>query len=224
MEIDFLDVWELVLEDDVVVTILCKLCKEIGKEQRLIKSHAKENMMSLGEQHLFFRHQRDPIGFPRKTDFYPLQCSTCQWFFPVQRILDSHAKTCDGAEGRLEATKNGGKERNNNDNVSANKNAVAASKAAAAAGGKVLTKSLAPVVKEKPSVKNIRVKNLADKENLLVKAPVLTSKMRAALKRYNVQPCKVQLSRRVEVESTVKKRKAIHESAIKRMTPTQESA
>ena len=107
--------------------------RDIGKEQRPIKSDAKENMMSLGEQHLFFRHQRDPIGFPRKTEFYPLQCSTCEWFFPVQRILDSHVQNCDGAEGRKQAAKNGGKEKNNNDGVCANKNVAVVSKAASTA-------------------------------------------------------------------------------------------
>jgi len=200
MEIDFLDVWELVHEGDVVVTILCKLCKEIGKEQRPIKSDAKENMMSLGEQHLFFRHQRDPIGYPRKTDFYPLQCSACQWFFPVQRILDSHAKTCDGLVGRLRAVENVGQERNNNDEARTNKNAATVVNPAAGATKK---KSSTSVVVDQSSLVKYESRGVLDK------APALSSPVKAALKRYKIHPCKVLVVRCAEVQSAVMERKLV---------------
>jgi len=187
------------------------------RERAASESDAKENMMSLGEQHLFFRHQRDPIGFPRKTEFYPLQCSTCEWFFPVQRILDSHVQNCDGAEGRKQAAKNGGKEKNNNDGVCANKNVAVVSKAASTAArapkAASIAKNASMAVTTVGKVSAKYFSSAANKENGKImtnkeKPSVnLTAMLRAALKQHNLQPCHVRLMRSAEVELFTSNRK-----------------
>ena len=134
--------------------------------------------MSLGEQHLFFRHQREPVGFPRKTDFYPLQCSTCQWFFSVQRILDFHMKNCDGKTGDTATTTI------------------------------VETKSVEGNVKEQPTSTEktskaksgvTRKRKARDEEGNLEN--LISAKIASVLKRFNVQPCKVVLTRSNTLES-----------------------
>jgi len=191
-KIDFLDDWELILDNGKVDTILCKLCKEEGKEQRPIRSSSDDKMMSLGEQHRFFRHQRDAIGYPVEADFYNQQCQTCSWYFPVKRILESHEKTCTGPEARWEAVRIATEVR-------------ARSKAVDNQNNRSCTPTEAETVEQKPDVAALDAAVAKSKSATPSTQP--NSTLRPLLQKHKVKPCKVLLVRNKYVEELLKKRK-----------------
>ena len=65
-----------------------------GKEPTPIRSGTLDKIKSLGEQHLVFRHNREPKGYPSQVGPRPMQCKTCNQFFRVEKLLERHAKTC----------------------------------------------------------------------------------------------------------------------------------
>ena len=179
------------------------LHREEGKEQRPIKSNCDDKMMSLGEQHRFFRHQRDAIGYPVEADFYNQQCKTCHWFFPVKRILEGHEKTCGGSAARWEAVKLATKSRSQSNAADGNHQVN---------GGATHTKE--ETVEMKPDVAALEAAVAA---TITVTTPALAKivttpaqpvpTFQSTLQKHRVRPCKVLLVRNKYVEELLKKRK-----------------